>query len=227
MSYIKFLKFSLQILVLGIHVIGMGILYYKKNDILKEIKNPNSKKEKILLQTISNLKQESLLYSDYLNFNNKIKIFYHVIEKNKIRLEPKIIDLNNQNSFINPLYFQNPNQKLHVDIINQIIPIIIDNLKKSKKPFYTSIPKGTYLLSHKIKKNTLHLNFNENFLNNSFGEIGKKIKIAQILKSFSQIKKIQFIEFNIENKTPKYLDRDGLIKNKKFSISLIKDFWNV
>lgn len=83
------------------------------------------------------------------------------------------------------------------------------NLKK--EGYLNLIPEGTSLKEAWIKNGILYLNFNKNFLHNSYGLKAIDAQIKQIVKTALQFKNVKGVKFQIEGKTQKYFSDEGYI----------------
>lgn len=100
--------------------------------------------------------------------------------------------------------------------IQNSIPWIIQKLKTPPVGYQSLIPMEVHLLDHHLDQALLTLNLSENFLNDSVTELGKHLKISQIVASMTALNGIDAVQFEIEGKKLPFLDRDGLVSNQIF-----------
>ncbi len=79
-----------------------------------------------------------------------------------------------------------------------------------KRAFYTCIPGRTKLLGYKLKKGTLSLNFNKDFMDYSKGPQQIRLKAAQIVYTATQFPGIKRVKFLIDNKVLKDWGGEGV-----------------
>ena len=79
--------------------------------------------------------------------------------------------------------------------------------------YQSLIPRNSKLLDHRLDGDLLILNFNESFLNDYYGDSGKKLKVAQIVKTMISLPGVRKVVFEVNGRRVPYLDRDGIIAN--------------
>lgn len=196
------LAFLLWFVPLGL----AGFLFYNSPNIINEIKDKKEihiKKEKIknildsMKHEIKSGKAESSIEKNLSESRwEEITLFF--------------CELTNTHAKLVPL-------KTNISIDQEKIPQIIEKL--INKPFHLSekyqtlIPQESKLLSYYIDNRLLILNFNDQFLNNYYGNVGKKLKIAQIISTMTLLTGIDKVIFKVNNENIKYLDHDGIVSN--------------
>jgi len=105
------------------------------------------------------------------------------------------------------------------DLLEQLIQKPSDNNHLNLVPFRTKIH------SIKIKNHTAIIDFNDAFGINSYGRLGQRVQIYQIVYTATQFKDINAVTFTIDGKIVTYLGGDGvLIHNPVTPFSYLPSF---
>ncbi len=196
-SLIKKVSFAL---LLSLIPIGVSAFILHHSNLLSDIFENKNKKIVKTLKDIKNYNEYGEKKTKPDNYYNKEVIYFCQILSDKVKLTPIKINIK---------YNTNKIEKFMDTLINPP-----NNLDAS----YTSlIPKGTDLLNYKLKDGLLILNFNDKFLRLSYGEIGNKFKVSQVVSTMTSIKEVDRVTFRINGEKIKYLDYDGIILNKSFT----------
>lgn len=87
------------------------------------------------------------------------------------------------------------------------------------------VPFNTTINSISIKGGIAHIDFNENFAQNSYGLIGYKVQIYQIVYTATQFDSVDAVYFYMDGKPIEYLGGDGYtIDNPVYPFSDLPEF---
>ena len=105
------------------------------------------------------------------------------------------------------------------DLLEQLIHKTSDNKMLNLIPFRSKIRSIT------IQKHTAIIDFNDAFGINSYGRLGQRVQIYQIVYTATQFNDIDSVTFKIDGKTVSYLGGDGvLIHNPVTPFSYLPSF---
>jgi spore germination protein GerM len=75
------------------------------------------------------------------------------------------------------------------------------------------VPPGTRILSAQVRKNTVYLNFNEEFRYNTFGREGSAAQLKQIVWTATEFSNVHNVQIQIEGETVDFLVEGIPIRN--------------
>lgn len=79
------------------------------------------------------------------------------------------------------------------------------NLEEKRKGFITLVPEGTRVLNAAVERGIARINFNENFMFNSFGVEGYIAQLKQIIWTATEFVNISEVQITIDGKKVEYL----------------------
>ncbi|WP_295157650.1 GerMN domain-containing protein [uncultured Brachyspira sp.] len=107
------------------------------------------------------------------------------------------------------------NNKLSIEkAINELLIGATD--EENNRNIISCIPRDTKLLDLFIEKNTVYLNFNENFEFNPLGNEGTMVQIYQFVYTATQFEGIDNVIFLINGKLNETIGAEGAIENMPF-----------
>ncbi len=200
------LSFLLWLIPIGVS----AFLFYRSPDLINDLqsKNKENKKREKIERIFNEIKEKenSRSYSNNVTLhqpsknNQMVTLFFCELTDIGVKLVPLEVKIDNNTSKI-----------------PQIVKLLITPPSAYQDKYQSLIPRGTKLLTYDINARQLTLNFNENFLKEFYGEVGKKLKIAQIVSTFTSLSEVETVLFQINGIQVKYLDSDGLILNRPFT----------
>ncbi|HEO64782.1 MAG TPA: hypothetical protein ENI73_02830 [Spirochaetes bacterium] len=200
------LSFLLWLIPIGVS----AFLVYKSPELINDLqgKDKKDKKKEKIQRIFKDIQKEehNKSYSKSrtphqpLETHEKVTLFYCELIDEGVKLVPVKVKITNNKA-----------------IIPQIIKLLLTPPSGYPDKYQTLIPRGTRLLAYHINGKQLTLDFNEDFLKEFYGEVGKKLKIAQIVSTLTSLGEVETILFQINGVQVKYLDSDGLILNRPFT----------
>ncbi len=198
------LSFLLWLIPIGVS----AFLVYKSPELINDLqgKGKKDKKKEKIERIFKDIKEEehNKSYSKNRTFHKplethqKVILFYCELIEAGVKLVPVEVKITSPNR------------------VPQIIKLLLTPPSDYPDRYQTLIPRGTKLLSYHFNGKQLTLNFNEDFLKEFYGEVGKKLKIAQIVSTLTSLGEVETVLFQINGVQVKYLDSDGLILNRPF-----------
>ena len=211
-------KKGIMTLLLWLLPIGLSaFLIYQSPNLINEIEQKNKKekpnKAKVVLAELEK-KSEKKVFEKNGNIEN--------IESNAEKtIESKIVtlyfcELTETHAKLAPV---NVEITQDAEKIPQVLNKLLIRPKGLSERYRSLIPDKTKFLGYDLKDKLLTINFSNQFLINNYGDIGKKLKIAQIVTTLTHLSEVDQVLFKVDGKKVKYLDSDGIILNRPLSQS--------
>ena len=169
-------------------------VYVKKNKTPKNIKRRNNSKTAISKQELSKLRRQISKRTFTNNSGN--------LDENSVEKRIYLVKVNRTLGKVYLKSVQTGNNE-SIDKVDKAIKKLISfklNSKLRKKSYYTCIPSRTKLLGYKLRRGTLYLNFNKDFMNYSRGPQQIRLKAGQIVYTATQFPGVKRVKFIVNNK---------------------------